>query len=298
MLSELKKDKMARVLRLAEKYGPFVRFYPNGSEDDDLNPEKRHDEEPVEDGSIKEGEKKKEQKPSPAEQSAIDKARASEQQLEQEQANTARANEFARQAQSDLESAKSETEKLREQLATAEAKATEAGIATVELDEKEYEGTDLAMVKAIKGLGEKLKAKDKQIASLEKKAEGYEQQDRKDKATQASNSAYEELLGDLDGEYGADCRNEAVKQFNKLASEGKVPIGRPEKATRLMEKCYKDAKAAKTKDKADKDKPSLPLDSGSGGGETPNLSGVEIKEGSLDEVDAQVAKTTMGAKKS
>lgn len=280
MLSE-KKDK---ILRLAKKYGPFVRFYPEGTEDD----------KPADalDSAIEDGEKAAR---TPEEQAAIDKARLDKQQLEQEQANTARANEAAKQAQSDLESAKSETETLKEQLATAEAKAAEAGIKDVELKEENYEGTDLDLVKAIKSLEQKLDAKDKQIAGLEKKATGYETQARADKATQARNSVYEELLSDLDEEYGADCRNDAVKRFNELITTGKVPKGNPTKATRAMERCYKEAKAAKAKGK---DKSSLSLDPGSGGGSAPNLSGVELKKGSLDEVDAQVAKTELGARKS
>jgi len=63
-------------------------------------------------------------------------------------------------------------------------------------------------------------------------------------------------------------------------------MGKAALATRLMEKCYKEVKAAKAKSKT---KPSLPLDAGSGGGAAPALSGVSLKKGSLDEVAAQVA---------
>lgn len=236
----------------------------------------------------------------PEEQAVIDKARRDEQQLEQEKGNTARANETARQAQSDLESAKSENEKLQEQLEAAEAKAAEAGISDVELKEDDYEGTDLAIVRSIKGLKQTIEAKDKRIASLEKKATGYEEQDRKDKALQVRDSVYEELLTDLDTEYGADCRNAAVKKFQELSAEGKVPKNNPAKATRIMERCYKEAKTAKDKAAKDKgkDKSSLSLDLGSGGGSAPNLSGIEVKEGSLDEVDEQYSKTEFGARKS
>lgn len=56
-------------------------------------------------------------------------------------------------------------------------------------------------------------------------------------------AVYEELLFDLDSEYGAEYRDEAVRLFNQLAAEGKVPKGNPAKATRIMERCYKEAKA-------------------------------------------------------
>lgn len=307
MLSDKKTDKMlaiARISRLAEKYGPFVRFYPEGSEGTGEGIEK-HEETPIEDpdkkpdgaleSAIEAGEKAAK---TPEEQKAIDDARKSEQQLEQEKANAERAREVARQAQTDLAAANSETEKLKEQLAAAEAKATEAGIADVELDEKEYEGTDLAIVRAIKAVNQKIAAKDTEIKSLQKKATGYETQAAKDEATAAQNSAYEELLTDLDTEYGADIRNDALKLWQEKVKDGKVPKGKPAQATRIMERCYKEAKTAKEKASTKKDKSGLPLDKGSGGGETPNLSGVEIKEGSLDEVDAQVAKTSFGSRKS
>ena len=59
----------------------------------------------------------------------------------------------------------------------------------------------------------------------------------------AKNATYEELMADLDSEYGAECRDEAERKFNALAAEGKVPKGKPAMATRIMERCYKEAKA-------------------------------------------------------
>jgi hypothetical protein len=63
------------------------------------------------------------------------------------------------------------------------------------------------------------------------------------KQERAKDTIYEEVLADLDSEYGADCRNAAVEMFNALASKGKVPDGNPAMATRIMERCYKEAKA-------------------------------------------------------
>lgn len=291
MLSEKERDRMlARISKLAKVYGPSVRFYPEGSEGSepgDVNADALDD-------AIKDSEKAAR---TPEEQKVIDDARKSEQQLEQEQANTRRANEAAKDAQSDLESAKSENETLKEQLATAEAKAAEAGIKDVELNEGDYEGTDLALVRSINALNEKIGAKDKRIGNLEKKVTDYEGLLRKDEAVAARNSAYEELLTDLDTEYGADIRNEAVKKFNELVVEGKVLKGSPAKAMRIMERCYKEAKASKDKDKAAKNKSSsLSLDSGSGGGTATNLSGTEIKAGSLDDVAEQYGRALANKK--
>jgi len=257
-----------RILRLAAKYSPLVRFYPEGSE-----------------GSQADDEAAKKAKAD--QQRKIDLERQNEQQLEQERSNARRAREELSETQSQLESTHSENEALKAKLAAAEAKAAEAGIHDIDLDESEYQGTDLALVKAIKNLNAKIDAKDKKIEGLEKKASDYEKQSREEQAKLARNSAFEELLSDLDNEYGADCRNDAVQKFNEKCDKGEVPKGNPAKATRIMESCYKEVKAARSKEKKDK---SLPLDSGSGGGNAPNLSPFEIKAGqSLDEAVAQIA---------
>lgn len=260
-----------RILSLAEKYGPNVRFFPESSEGTESNEDENLDK------TIKDEENAAR---TPEEQSAIDKSRLTEQQLEQEKANTARANETARQSQADLETARTENTTLKEQLEEAETKAAKAGIRDVELDESKYEGTDLELVRAIKTLNQKVDAKDKEIDSLNKKADGYEEQGRQEKTKSERNAAYEDILTDLDGEYGADCRNEAVKKFKEMCDKGEVPKGNTAKATRALEKCYKEAKAGKTTKK----KESLSLDTGSGGGNAPSLSGAEIPSGlSLDE---------------
>ena len=297
MLSE-KRDKMlARISRLAKKYGPFVRFYPDGSEE-------HHEETPVGEDGTPEGDgtaldsaikTSEAAAKTPEEQAEIDKARKNEQQIEQERANAERANEVAKQAQTDLETAKAANEQLQEQLADAEAKAAAAGITDVTLKEDDFEGTDVQLVKSINALKQKLEASNKRSATLEKKAKGYEQQAQQDAVIAARNTAYEELLSDLDKEYGVDCRNAAVEKFQELTKSGKVPKGNPAKATRIMEKCYKEVKAAK-KAKPAKDKSSLSLDSGLGGGFTPSLSGVEVKEGSLDEVAEQYGKALANRK--
>ncbi len=274
MSSERKERLLARALRLAKVYGPFVRFDDIGTEG-------------VLDETIKDGEKVER---SPEDQSAIDKSRHFEQQAEQEASNAARARDRASQAESDLASQQSENESLKDQLAAAKAEAAEAGIEDIKLDAEDFENeSDRALVGAIHSLNEKIKAtnksKDERIKGLEKTASDYKSQLQADNATSAKNAAYDELLTDLDTEYGADCRNEAVAKFQTAAKSQTVPLNSPAKATRFMEKCYKEAKAAKDKIIADNLKEGkIPLDTGSGGGSAPNLSGTEIPDGlSLDD---------------
>jgi chromosome segregation ATPase len=212
----------------------------------------------------------------------VDKVR---QRADQEAANARKAREELHSTRSALESAKAETTTLQRQLKEAEAKAVQAGIKDVELNDEDYDGPALKLVQAVRALNEKIAAKDTRISGLENKVSGYETQLQNEAAAKVRNDTYEELLTDLDTEYGADCRNEAVVQFNQLAAEGKVPKGNPAKATRIMEQCYKAVKAEKSK--PDKKK-SVPLDS-KGGGTATTLSGKTLKKGSLDDVVKQLA---------
>ena len=257
---------------LAKIHGPFARFYPGGVE---LAPNPLDEE-------VK----------TPDDQAAIDKARLADQQLEQERGNARRAIDKANAAQASVDAANAENEKLKELLEAANAKAIEAGIKSVELDEADYEGSDLKIIQSIKALEAKIEAKDQRIAGLEVTVKTAEQKRQAEKAAAETNSAYEELLSDLDKEYGADCRNAAVKAFEILAENGEVSSSRPGKATRALEKCYRDAKAAKAKPVK---KDTLDLDAGSGGGISPNLKGISVQEGSLEDVAKQYGKAIKAA---
>jgi len=274
----------SKIQKLAGIYGPFVRFTPEGNEGvpDPL------------DAATKAAE---ETSKSAEEQAAIDKARKAEQQIEQEQANTRRANELARTAQEAAETAQTQIEGLQTKLEAAETKAAEAGIVDITLNEADYSDTDVALVRSINALNAKLTAantaKDARIAGLEKKAEGYETRSKADQAKAASAQAYEELLSSLDEEYGADCRNAAVIEFNELAAQGKVHSGKAAMTTRVLEGCYKRAKAAIAKNPKKKGS-DLNLNIGGGGGTAPNLGTSTIKEGSLDDVADQFAAAGTG----
>ena len=278
MLRDTKDRMLGRVQRLAEVYGLFVRFTPDGNEgkegDDSLD---------------KAIETADEASKTPEEQKVIDDARKSEQQIEQERANTRRANEATTQAQATVTAVQAERDTLAQKLADAEAKAVEAGIEDVKLDPEDYEGTDLKLVRAIEAVKKQIEAKDTRIAGLEKKAQTFEQQANVNAAKTESKSQYEELLVEMDTDYGPDCRNEAIKKFNDLVTAGKVNTNRPSLATRTLEKCYKEVKAAKDKANPGRKTEKVDLDTGSGGGSGVNLGSVEIKAGSLDDVVKQYA---------
>ena len=255
----------ARLQRLHKIYGPFVRFSPEGNEGEGDN---------AVDKAIEEAEK--------AETAKFDKVR---QQADQEKANATRARDEASRATASLETANSENASLREQLKEAESKATRRDLKVKELDVENSDNPELAQT--INDLREGLASSNDEIKNLKKAESKFrsdaENDQRQQNANNAKNAAYNELLSDLDADYGADLRNSAVSKFQDLAKAGKVPQGSPAKAARLMEKCYKEAESDKKKTNNDP----LKLDTGSGGGNGP-LKGHKLKSGSLDDVMAQV----------
>ena len=192
------------------------------------------------------------------------------------------------QATQQLEEQQTANESMRTELDELRAKATDQGI---NLNEEDYDPEGAKLVKAIKVLEEKLEAGDKaqveRIAKLEKTRDDLLAEREVNKAKSASNAVYEQLLTDLDGDYGQQHRNAALKEFDALRADGKVPTNNVSQATRIMEKCYKNAVKAADKDAKDNPQRGLSLDPGSGGG-SPNLNRPKLKAGSLAEVSAQM----------
>jgi chromosome segregation ATPase len=261
-----KKMSITRILKLAELHGPFARFSPEGNEavDDAIKD--------AENADLKDNKE-------------FDKVR---QQAQQFEANATKSREAAEAATAQLTTANSQVESLKAQLDEANAKAS-AGNVNVELDEKDYSDTDLALVRSIKAIQKQVETKDVELKALAKKATDFETNRATTDAKVAQEERYQELLSDMDVDYGPEYRNAAVTAFDAKVAAGEV-TGGPAKATRILEKCYKDAvSAAKAKD-AKNEKEGVRLDSGSGGGGGESLSGVELTAGSLEDVTAQAGK--------
>jgi len=230
------------------------------------------------DDAIKEGETDLEK-----DKVEIDKQR---QRADQEAANARRAREQAQSAQEQLQALQAESQAMKDQLAKLEAQAAEKEIKVPDLNAEDYEGSDKALVDAIQGLKASLVESRKEIGDLRKSRAKYEADLQAQREQEARNEVYNSLLSDLDDEYGAQYRNAAVTRFNELVADGKVPQGNAAKATRMMEKCYEEVVAADRK--GGKDKSSVQLDTGSGGGSAPALNRTKLTPGSLEEVSAQV----------
>jgi chromosome segregation ATPase len=254
----------AKLQRLHKIYGPFVRFDGEGTEGNNPDAVQK---------AIEEAER--------AETEKFDKVR---QQADQEKANAARSREQAQASEAKFESANSENESLKQQLADAESKLADKDLNIEEIDVEQ--SSDPAMAQVVNDLRSALAKSNDAINKLGKAKDKFESDDRdarkKNQADNAKTAAYNELLKDLDEDYGSDVRNAAVKEFQELAKTGKVPSGSPARAARVMEKCYKNAVKAKGGKKT-----TIASDNGSGGGFT-GLEGHEIKAGSLDEVYDQM----------
>jgi chromosome segregation ATPase len=264
----MRKSMNTRITELAKMYGPFARFTPDGNE--------------AVNDAIKDAESA-----DLKDNAEFDKVR---QQSQQHEANATKAREQATAATSQLTEANTQNESLKAQLAVANAKAESAGI-NIDLNEADYSDTDLPIVKAIKALEKKLETKDAQIDNLTKKASDFESNRAVEDAKTVQEAQYQELLNDMDVDYGPEYRNAAVIAFEKKVADGEV-TGGAAKATRMLEKCYKDAVAAvKAKEAKSVIKDGkVKLDSGSGGGSAVNYGGVEITAGSLEDVTAQAGK--------
>lgn len=261
-------------------YSPGIRFLP----EDDPPPGS------AEDDVISEADKEAQAKHE--KELEVERQKAS-----QEAANAKKARERADNTQATLDALQSQQKADQAELAelrTARSKQEDVEDAEINTDDFEEAGEKalaVAVNKRFKALTAKTKAQAEQIKGLNKTKSDLLSQQKADKAAAQRTQQYNEILDDFDKDYGHEHRNAAVNEFNQLVADGKVPTSAA-KATRVMEKCYKNAvKAAKeAKKKKGSDDDTVVLDPGRGGGDTTRLSKVKLTKGSLDDVAAQAEK--------
>lgn len=261
-----------RLQKLAMKYGFFARFLPDGTED-----------EVDADGNAVDGAIEDSEKADLKDNKEFDKVR---QQLQQHQANAERANEKATEATGQLETANSEVASLKEQLEEAKSVASDAGIDIDKLDEKDFTDSDIDLVKSIKFLNTKIGTVESKNKTLEETAGKFKADQLQKAADSQKDKNYQAVLGKMDKKYGAENRNIAVKAFEAKIKAGEIDSGAANATLALIE-CYEEAKKA---DKKTTNKTSVRLDSGTGGDTEINFSGLELTEGTLDEVTEQAGK--------
>lgn len=268
-----RKMSFTRLQKLAMKYGFFARFFPEGTEGDEVDA----------DGNAVDGAIADSEQADLKDNKEFDKVR---QQSDQHKANAERANEKTNEVTEQLEAANSRTAELEQQLEEAKSAASDAGVDIDKMDLKDFTETDVDIVRAIKSLNAEMKTVKSENKGLKETANKFKTDQATKAATSEKDKAYQSLLSDLDKDYGAENRNVAVKAFEAKVTAGEVKGG-PAKATRILEGCYKAAAADSTKTGK---KASVRLDSVTGGGEEINYSGLELTEGTLDEVTDQAGK--------
>ena len=133
----------------------------------------------------------------------------------------------------------------------------------------------------------------KELAELKSKASRYEQETAQQKAqrleAERNNKILNETCNDLEEEFGAGLRNEAIKLMEQQVAENGRPANQA-KAVLMLRKCFKQVSRQKTS--PDTSRPPV-TDTGGGGGR-PSLEQPKIKKGSLEEVVEQYKKAASG----
>ena len=208
-----------------------------------------------------------------------------QQQSDQHEANATKARADATEKGEQLEAATNEVADLKTQLEEAKSAASDQGIDISKLDEKNFTDTDIDLVRSIKFINKKLETVESENKGLKKTADDFKTDQVKKATDSARDKAYQAILSKMDKKHGAENRNEAVKAFQAKVDAGE--IDGPADASFILGECYEAAAKAGV---TTKKKTSVRLDSVTGGGEEINYSGLELTEGTLDEVAEQAGK--------
>jgi len=223
-----------------------------------------------------------------AKQEAFDKERQAKEQNAANERKYQEAQARATEAEGTLATVQQQLEDNQVRLDELEQQAAEQGITGPDLKIEDYSGDDVPLVKAVLAQRKSNEAINARLDKAEKAQKERDQKAQEQEAAGQRSKVFNDILTELDEDYGAQNRNAAIKLWDAKVAAGEVPKGNPARATRIMEKCYKEAKTAA--DKAEKENPTVNLDSGrGGGGPGSGLRKVPLKSGSLEEVSAQLA---------
>ena len=151
------------------------------------------------------------------------------------------------------------------------------------------------LVKVAAAMKKTITAQAKKLASLEGKARQFENLETNRAAQSERNGILEEVCAELETEFGAGLRNDALKIMAQI-NEEQGPPANSAKATLCLRTCFKQAKEARIEAEnktTEKKKSNIPP--GEGGGHS-SFKSQKFTKGSLKEVYAQ-AKKIAGAGK-
>lgn len=174
---------------------------------------------------------------------------------------------------------------LRSEIAEMKVKRQDVKDELAEMDESV---SDPTLVRNLKGLNEKLKTTYDRLAVAEAKISQYEQIEFQKQESVKRDGVKEEVLGFCDEEFGAKYRNEASKLADKLVDDGdELQPKNITAAIKLLARCYKQVRDEESK-KTTTSKKVTSIDTGQSG--VSFSFSDDIKEGSLEEVAAQMRK--------
>ncbi len=225
---------------------------------------------------------------------AIKEAEKADGQFDKERQRADQAEANYRKTAAEKEQMTSQVSQLQQQLAEQQrqfaelnaqsqaSKSIEIALPDINLEDATIEDVAKVVAASKKVIAEQAK----QLAALNAKASRFEQRTAEEEAKLQRNKVLNDVCEDLEGEFGAGLRNDAIKLMEKMNAEQGLPAN-PAKAVLRLRQCFKLAKEDKASGK-DKDKP-LITDTG-GGGDRPGFKKPQIQKGSLEEVSAQYAK--------
>jgi hypothetical protein len=230
-----------------------------------------------------------EQQPETAEATPAPDLAKPEWDAERQRADQAEAN--FRKLQREKAEIESKAQQTEAKIAEYEAKLAEVAKANdINLDGMEDEFVDPAAYRVVKSLQQKL-------SSLETLANDYKKQEQERQAKekerqleQSREQAKNEILTDIESEYGVQYRNDALKMADSICEKrGYPPQDRYEAAT-ILRKCYRDLSTKKATPSS-----KTPVSTDSGKTTTAASPKEDVKPGTLREVMQQMrAKAGLG----
>jgi Rad3-related DNA helicase len=211
-----------------------------------------------------------------------------QQMIDQEKANAKRAREEAAALRQQLADQQAQSTELRKQFNDLSAQVNAGKSVADALPEIDPENASVAdLAGAIKKASQIIADQAKELATLKNTARTYAEESAADKAArrakEQADAVLNEVCDELEKEFGAGYRNEAITLMKQKNEELGTPSN-PAKAALRLRDCYREIKTQKDKNKGSK----VNTDTG-GGGYRPDMGQKPLKKGSLDDVAAQVA---------
>jgi hypothetical protein len=216
------------------------------------------------------------------------------QRADQAEANFRKAQAEKEHAMSQMSQLQQQMDAQQKQFAELKAQSDASKSVTDALPDLNEESSIEDIAKVVSASKKIIAEQSRELASLRTKASQNEQETVKEKqereASERRNQVLNDVCADLEEEFGAGLRNEALKLMEKMNDEVGLPTN-PAKAVLRLRTCFKKVKESKKTDEK-KTPAKVPVTDTGGGGSRPSFGNPKIKKGSLSDVSAQYGKVT------